>query len=217
MSPARRLQRLILDRSRIDYRRWLAPSVAASVAVHLVVLLFFVAPVERIEAERPDDIVVIEERLTVPPPPSEPARPAEPVAAAEDVEEEITIPETELVQTEPTPPAPPYAFPDEGEDGFIFVPRTDEPRCRENCSGQAILEHIPGSLRQAGVSCTLVLGLRIDTSGRVTATEILRSSENAACDRAAESWARTTVWTSAYNRDEPVTVWVAQPIEVRTE
>ncbi|MGH7549591.1 MAG: energy transducer TonB [Gemmatimonadota bacterium] len=214
MSPVERLQSLTRDRLRVDYRRWLLPSVAVSVAVHVLVLLFFVAPVERIEAERPGDIVVIEERLTVPPPPREPARPAEPVLAESEIDVEITIPETPLISATPNPPDLPEIVPDEGF-GFDF--RTVEPRCRENCSAQAIMEHIPDALRQAGLSCEIVLGIRVDTSGRVTDTEILSPSGVASCDRAVESWARTTRWTTAYNRDEPVAVWIAQPIEVRTE
>lgn len=197
------------------HRRPLAAAVAVSIAVHVVLLLFFVAPIQRLEAERPSDILVIEERIPLPPPPEEPVRPAEPVIAEADIDEQITIADSELTEVMPGPPGLPEIAPDEAEESFTFVPRTVEPRCRENCSGQAILGHFPNVLRQAGVSCALVLGLRIDTSGKVTATQVLRPSGNTACDRAAESWARTTGWTTAYNRDEPVAVWIAQPIEVR--
>ncbi len=215
MSPVERLHSLTRDGRRVGYRRWFLPSVALSVAVHVLVLLCFVAPVDRVAAERPDELVVIEERIPVPPPPREVARPAEPVLAEAEVDVEITIPVTPLVPSTPNPPDLPEMVPD--EDGFRFVPRTVEPRCRENCTAESIMEHIPGTLRRTGLSCKLVIGLRIDTSGSVTATEILSSSGVASCDRAVESWARTSMWTTAYNRDEPVAVWVAQPIEVRTE
>lgn len=217
MSPVERLQSLSRDRLRPAYGRWLAPSVAASAAIHAVVLFLFVAPVEHVEAERPSDLVVIEERLPVPPPPREPARPAEPVLAEAPVEDEITIPETALTTAVPEPPEASRIAPEDGREDTIFRPYTEAPRCRENCSGAAILSQLPRPLREAGVTCALVLGLRIDTSGQVTDTRILRPSGHPACDRAAESWARTTAWTTAYNRDEPVTVWISQPIEVRSE
>lgn len=216
MPALERLQ--TLGRANVDALgdRWLLTSLAVSVAVHVIVLLFLAVPIDQLEAELPTDMFVIEERIPVPPPPEEPARPAEPVVAEADVGQEITIPETEMIETTPNLPDPPEIASEEAVEEFTFVPRTDEPRCRENCSGQAILQHLPDKFRQAGARCALVLGLRIDTSGRVSATQILSSSGNPACDQAAESWARTTSWTTAYNRDEPVAVWVAQPIEVRS-
>lgn len=215
MSPVERLQGLTRDGLRVGYRRWLLPSVVVSSAVHVLVLLFLVAPVERVAAERPDHLVVIEERLPVPPPPREVARPAQPMVAEADVDVEITIPETPLIPLTPYPPDLPEMVPD--EDGFRFVPRTVEPRCRENCTAESIMEHIPDPLRRTGLSCRLVVGLRIDTSGMVSDTEVLSPSGEPSCDGAVESWARTTRWTTAYNRDEPVAVWIAQPIEIRTE
>ena len=62
MSPVERLHSLTRDGRRVGYRRWFLPSVALSVAVHVLVLLCFVAPVDRVAAERPDELVVIEER-----------------------------------------------------------------------------------------------------------------------------------------------------------
>ena len=49
--------------------------------------------------------------------------------------------------------------------------------------------------------------------GRVTETQILRGSGNPVCDGAVHAWARTTRWTKAYNGDEAVAVWIAQPFD----
>ena len=39
----------------------------------------------------------------------------------------------------------------------------------------------------------LTVGIRIDTSGNVTATDLLRSSGNSACDQAAQTWANMSM------------------------
>jgi len=51
----------------------------------------------------------------------------------------------------------------------------------------------------------------------VTATQILKSSGQQGCDSAAEKWAKTTSWTTAFNRDQPVVVWISQPVSIKTE
>jgi len=61
------------------------------------------------------------------------------------------------------------------------------------------------------------MGMRIDTSGNVTATDLLRSSGNSACDTAAQQWAKTTRWSTAYNRDQPVVVWISQRLVIETQ
>src|SRR3546814_16301743 len=55
-------------------------------------------------------------------------------------------------------------------------------------------------LKRSGVQCELTVGIRIDTAGNVTNTDLLKSSGNEACDRAAQEWARTTTWTRSEER-----------------
>ena len=103
-----------------------------------------------------------------------------------------------------------------GSESFAFTPYTVKPRCTARCDADDILSFIPALLKRSGVSCELTVGIRIDTRGAVTATDLLRPSGNAACDQAAQQWARATRWTTAYNRDQAVTVWVAQPVTITT-
>lgn len=60
------------------------------------------------------------------------------------------------------------------------------------------------------------MGIRIDTRGEVRGVQILKPSGNAVCDAAAAAWARETRWSTAFNRDQAVEVWVAQPLEMTT-
>jgi protein TonB len=100
---------------------------------------------------------------------------------------------------------------------FAFTPYTVKPKCKSACSPEDILRHVPPLLKRSGVSCNLTVGIRIDTQGNVTATDMLKSSGNPGCDSAADAWARTTKWTTAYNRDQAVTVWIAQPVSITTQ
>lgn len=206
------------DAWRDAYGRWLAPAAALVALSHALVLFFLVVPVDDTVATPTEDTVVIELVPKIPPPPEEQARPAEPILAEEPVDEEITIPPGEIEDVPPPIDRPGVAPPPAPDgDAYAFTPYTVAPRCRGGCGGEAILSRLPAALRRAGVSCSLTVGLKVDPAGAVAATDLLRSSGNAACDRAALEWARETSWTTAYNRDQPVTVWIAQPVTIRTE
>lgn len=207
------------ERLHASYVRWLGRAAAAAVAIHAIVLLFVVTPAGApIREANGESTVVIELRYKLPPPPEEPVRPAEPRVAETPTSEEITIEPSVLTDAEPVDVGPPpfERWPDQTEDPS-FVVYTVRPRCVERCAPADVLAHVPAILRKAGVSCRVVVGLRIDLEGRVTETRILQSSGAPECDDAVERWARTTTWTTAYNRDVPVAVWIAQPVEVSTE
>jgi TonB family protein len=86
-----------------------------------------------------------------------------------------------------------------------------KPKCFEGCTPEALAAHIG----EVGPACTAVIGMRIDTEGRVTATDMLRSSDDATCDRGIVQWARSTRWTPAEESGRPVIVWIAQPVGAR--
>lgn len=194
-------------------------SFGLAVAVHVILIGFFVVPsLDRGFESSATEIALIDvpPEVQIPPPPEEIARPATPVIAAEPVSEEVTIAETDIVEQQIVPETPPAPGPvgDEPEATFVFTPYTVKPKCTRGCTADDILKFIPPVMKKTGLSCTLTVGIRIDTNGVVTATDMLQSSGWAACDEATRRWAETTRWTTAYNRDQPVVVWVAQPVEV---
>jgi len=198
------------------YGRYFKLFAAAAALLHALLFLFLVTPRGEGFAVAGEDLEVFDlpPEVEIPPPPEEIARPATPVIAEESLEEDITIAETVILENQPvpaTPPPPPRESHEVG-DTYEFVPFTVRPGCQRNCAPDDILRHLPTMLRRSGVSCSLTMGIRIDASGNVTATDLLESSGNRACDQAAEGWARTTRWTPAYNRDQPVVVWIAQPL-----
>ncbi|HUP02136.1 MAG TPA: energy transducer TonB [Gemmatimonadota bacterium] len=201
------------------YGRYFKVFTIAAVLVHGLLIFFLVTPRGEGFEARAEELTVIDipPEIRIPPPPEEIARPATPVIAEEPIEEDITIAETEIEANEPVPEAPPAPPAETVGNTFTFTPYTVKPKCKTNCTADDILRHVPPLLQKSGVQCDLAVGLRIDTGGNVTATQILKTSNNQACDAATEKWARTTAWTTAYNRDQPVVVWISQPVSIKTE
>ncbi|HUP19028.1 MAG TPA: hypothetical protein VM778_03640 [Gemmatimonadota bacterium] len=201
-------------------RRLRRAAIVVAIA-HATVIVFFVAPTARTGYESRGLELSVADMLPevhVPPPPEEIARPATPVVGSEETVEELTIAETSIVAYQtvseaPVAGPPPAPAVQEERPGFAFTPYTVKPRCRENCEPERIVEHVR-VLRLPGAECSLVVGIRIDLQGRVTATDVLRSSGVPACDAGVVEWALTTAWTTAYNRDQAVEVWIAQPVEL---
>ena len=204
-----------------EYPRYFRWFTIAAVVVHALLIYFFVTPQGEGFTKESEELEVIDipPEIKIPPPPEEIARPATPVVAEEPVEEDITIAETVIEENQDVPeapPPPPAAEPDVGNT-FTFTPYTVKPKCKSGCSPDDILRHVPPVMKRSGVSCNLTIGIRIDTNGRVTATDLLQPSGNNGCDKAAQAWARTTSWTTAMNRDQPVVVWIAQPVSISTQ
>lgn len=201
------------------YFRWFT---GLAILIHAVLLFLVVTPRgERFQARgEAMQVVDIRPPITIPSPPEEIASPATPVIREAQVAEDITIAETEIEPDAPIPAVPALPLPEPPpveETSPSLTTYTVKPRCKVNCTADHVRRHLPPLLLKGGVSCDLAIGLRIDTRGKVTAAEVLRPSGNPECDQAAETWARTTEWTTAYNRDQPVVVWITQPVTIRTE
>ncbi len=211
------------DRLRGSYGRLLAAFLGVGALAHTVVIFFLVTPQGAGYQGRAEELEILSlpPEIQIPPPPEEIARPATPVIAQdpESVEEDVTIAETDIRENQPVPEAPPPPqLPVEQEIGnrFSFTPYTVAPRCKSGCKSEDVLRFLPPLVKRSGVECVLTVGIRIDTHGRATASDILVSSGQPACDDAARKWAMGTAWTVAYNRDLPVAVWIAQPLTIES-
>lgn len=112
------------------------------------------------------------------------------------------------------------------------IQRTIRPRCLNACDPERIFDEIrrnpqrfqawreeagrpaPG---EKGFRCETTMGLRIDDEGRVIDTKILDGDRNPDCLTVFRRWAEGTRWSPAYDRGEPVVVWIAQPFSIRTD
>jgi TonB family protein len=115
-----------------------------------------------------------------------------------------------------TPLIPVVVEPEVGST-FRITPYTIKPACIRACDEDDLQRYIPVNLKGVRFVCSITVGIRIDTEGNVTATDILTSSGFSGCDQAAEAWARSTKWTPAYNNGQAVVVWIAQPLTMTTE
>jgi protein TonB len=217
-----------------------AATLVTSIALHGAVaggLIWATLAVGEEVAEEAEEVTIIEVTEEVPPPPPPPPEPEAPPPPEVEAKGFQTLATPVIVPPDIPPPGEKVEeadFSGEGVEGgiaegvempapvpeettFSFTPYTVKPRCRSGCSADDILRHVPPMLKRSGVQCELTVGIRIDTAGNVTSTDLLKSSGNEACDRSAQEWARTTTWTTAYNRDQAVIVWIAQPVSIQTQ
>jgi protein TonB len=218
-----------------------AASLVTSFALHaaaVVGLVWATLAVGEEIAEDEEVVTIIEVTEEVPPPPPPPPEPEAPPPPEVDIPKGFqTLATPEIVSPDIPPPGEKVEerdFSGEGVEGgvaegvpipaavaeastFSFTPYTEKPKCRSGCTADDILRYVPPLLKRSGVECQLTVGIHIDLEGAVTATDLLKSSGNDGCDRAAQEWARTTRWTTAYNRDQAVQVWIAQPVSIQTQ
>jgi len=153
--------------------------------------------------------------IEIPPPPQQIARPATPVIAAADIDEDITIAPTTFddnpVSDLPPPPS------DVGSTDIsaapTFTPYTVAPRILNVDEVQrAMVREYPALLRDAGIGGTVRVYFFIDENGQVGDRRIDQTSGHQALDDVALAVAQVYRFSAAMNRDRVVPVWVSFPI-----
>lgn len=196
-----------------------ALAVTASTILHYALFEYF-PPLEAAQlgsAAEEVRIMALPPEVRIPPPPHRIARPAKPVVAtAADLREDVTIAPTTFehhpVESLPQPPSKEVDV----RERPVYVARDVEPRLKNSAEIRILLTRLyPPMLREAGVGGTTILWVFVETDGRAGACQVHRSSGYAALDETAEQVASYMVFSPALNRDRPVGVWVAQPIEFR--
>jgi TonB family protein len=104
-----------------------------------------------------------------------------------------------------------------GGDGPVFTPMTVRPQLTNAAVvRQALQDHYPPLLRDAGITGTASVWMFIDAEGVVQQVRLHESAGHEALDAAALRVARLMEFSPAYNRDVRVPVWVALPITFET-
>jgi protein TonB len=152
--------------------------------------------------------------IEIPPPPQQIARPATPVIAAAEIDEDITIAPTTFEENpvEDLPPPPDEQATDLSA-APTFTPFTVAPSIQNRDEvTRAMMREYPPLLRDAGIGGTVVVWFFIDEEGRVQQTQVNQSSGHQALDDAALAVADIYRFSPALNRDRRVPVWVQFPI-----
>lgn len=137
-----------------------------------------------------------------PPPPSRPSVPIE--SESEDLDEDITIAETELAGFEAWGDAPP---PTNTGPRVRFIPYDDPPVART-----PINPVYPEIAQEAGIEGTVIVQAFINAKGIVEETIILKGVPNTGLDEAAALAIKKTRFKPAKQRDRPVGVWISIPV-----
>jgi TonB family protein len=203
------------DRFKQSYSSLTYLGVIVATILHFAVFEFF----PQLEAADlgvvADELAAIElpPEVKIPPPPEQIARPATPRVAAAEVSEDITIAPTTFeenpVETLPPPPAgaDPSATPS-------YIARDVEPRLRNGGEIRQLLERLyPPMLKEAGIGGRVLLWVFVDENGTAARSQIHTSSGYPALDNAAAQIVEQMEFSPAMNRDKPVGVWIAQPID----
>ena len=138
-----------------------------------------------------------------PPPPSRPSVPIE--SESEDLDEDITIAETELEDFEAWGDAPPP--PTNTGPRVRFIPYDDPPVARS-----PINPVYPEIAQEAGIEGTVTVQAFINAKGIVEETIILKGVPNTGLDEAAAKAIKNTRFKPAKQRDRPVGVWISIPV-----
>ncbi len=209
------------NRFKSSFSSWFWGSTIAATAAHFgffAYLEFGEPPDMSVSVE--DPMIIVPPLVDPPPPAPEPiVRPATPVVATAEIDEDITI---APVTFEENPvgelPLPPGEVVADISSAPGFTPRTVEPAYINAGEVRRALEReYPPLLRDAGIGGTVKVWFFIDENGVVQNQLVMESSGHEALDAAALRVAPVFKFTPALNRDQAVPVWVALPITFRAK
>ncbi|MFH1943709.1 MAG: energy transducer TonB [bacterium] len=117
----------------------------------------------------------------------------------------------EIINPLPPPPPPPTAR----EDLPMFIPHDDPPT---PIGGYAAIQKAltyPEIARKSGIEGKVTVWALINEEGNVAKTSIMTSLGPNGCDEAAMAAISAVKWKPAMQKNKPVAVWIAVPVEFR--
>jgi protein TonB len=204
------------ERLKRTFGSWFWGSMIAATMVHFGAFAFWPELTTEDMSFTSEELEAIElpPEIEIPPPPQQISRPATPVIAAADIDEDITIAPTTFDDNpvDDLPP-PPSEVASDISSAPTFTPYTVAPRILNVDEVQrAMVREYPALLRDAGIGGTVRVWFFIDEEGRVGDRRIEQSSGHQALDDVALAVAEVYRFSAAMNRDARVPVWVVFPI-----
>ena len=207
------------ERLKRTFSSWFWGSMIAATLIHFGTFAFwpdltaddFSFTSEELEA------IELPPEIEIPPPPQQISRPATPVMATADIDEDITIAPTTFEENpvDELPP-PPEEMATDLSAQPTFTPFTVAPQILNRQEVVAAMRReYPPLLRDAGIGGTVQVFFFIDEEGRVGDFRVDQSSGHVPLDDAAIAVAGIYRFSAALNRDRKVPVWVSFPITFR--
>ena len=208
------------DRFKRSFGTWFWGSMIVATVVHFAVFQFWPEFTAEDVSFSADELEAIElpPEIEIPPPPEAIARPATPVIATAEINEDITIAPTTFEENpvEDLPP-PPSEVSTDIAAAPTFTPYTVRPDIKNRAAvARAMEREYPPLLRDAGIGGTVNVWFFIDEEGKVVRNLVNESSGHKALDDAALKVADIIEFTPALNRDKRVPVWISLPITFTT-
>jgi len=203
------------DRFKRSAEQWLYGGIIVATVFHFGLFKFFPELTASDVSFGVNEFEAIElpPEVDIPPPPEQISRPAVPVVAAAELEEDITIAPTTFeenpVENLPPPPSDASRLGDQP----VFTPFEVRPELKNAREMLRLLDRLyPKMLKDAGIGGTVRVYVFIDTQGRVKNAQVNQSSGYDALDQAALEAAYELQYSPALNRDKKVPVWISQDI-----
>jgi len=204
-----------------SFGSWFWSSMIVATVAHFAVFAFWPELTAEDYSYTSEELTAIElpPEIEIPPPPEAIRRPATPVIATADIDEDITIAPTTFEDNpvEDLPPPPTETTTTDIAAAPTFTPFTVRPDIKNrDAVARAMEREYPPLLRDAGIGGTVNVWFFINESGEVQRTLVNESSGHKALDDAAIKVADIIEFTPALNRDKRVPVWISLPITFTT-
>jgi TonB family protein len=205
------------DRFKRSFGSWFWGSMITATVFHFMLFQFWPTRTADDVSFAAEELEVIElpPEIEIPPPPEAISRPATPVMAVTEIDDDITIAPTTFADN-PVDDLPPPPTNDGATDlsaAPVFTPMTVRPEIRNRSEvEQALMRLYPPILRDAGIGGSVTVWFFISEEGRVLDRRVSESSGRTQLDEAALQVADVFRFTPALNREQIVQVWIQLPI-----
>jgi protein TonB len=205
------------DRFKKAFGTWFGSSLIVATLLHFCLFQFWPEMAAQDVSYSADELEAIElpPEIEIPPPPEAISRPATPVIAAAEIDQDITIAPTtfEENRVEDLPPPPTEASTTDIRAAPVFTPFTVRPQIKNRAELALAMEReYPPLLKDAKIGGRVIVHFFIDEEGVVQNAVIAESCGVNALDEAALRIAPQAEFTPALNRDRRVAVWIRLPI-----
>ena len=210
------------DRFKRSFGSWFWGSMIAATVLHFMLFQFWPTQTAAELSFTAEELKLIElpPEIEIPPPPEAISRPATPVMAVTEIDDDITIAPTTFADN-PVDDLPPPPTNDGAVDlsrGPSFTPMTVTPEVLNRREIEAALMRMyPPILRDAGIGGTVIVWFYISKEGRVLQRQVSTSSSHVQLDEAALDVADVFRFSPAVNREDIVEVWIEIPITFQVE